>query len=131
MLLYTAVGGERVEYRVVFYSTVEGEKPVVDFLEELRGTNGALHELVTAGLRELKQRANHGPPLTASIQGSSGLMELRVGRADIARVFFFFQPNRVIVCTNGYVKKSQKVDPSEVARAERYRADWERRHLEN
>ena len=42
-------------------------------------------------------------PLTAPVLGSPGIMELRVGRTDIARVFFFFQPNREIVCTNGYV----------------------------
>lgn len=88
----------------------------------------ALHKLVTAGLRKLKHREYHGPPLTASIQGTTPLMELRVGRTDIARVFFFFRPNQEIVCTNGYVKKSQKLDPREVARAERYKADWERRH---
>jgi hypothetical protein len=116
-----------VEYRVIFYSTEDGEKPLVAFLESLRGRNDTLHKLVTAGLRKLKDRDNHGPPLTASIQGTS-LMELRVGRSDIARVFFFFQPNREIVCTNGYVKKSQKLDPNEVARAERYKIDWERRH---
>lgn len=55
-------------------------------------------------------------------------MELRVGRTDIVRVFFFFQPGQIIICTNGYVKKSQKLDPGEVAQAERFKADWERRH---
>lgn len=117
-----------MEYRIVFYSTEEGEKPVVEFLESLRGRNDALHKLVIAGLQKLRIRDNHGPPLTASIRGSASLMELRVGRTDIARVFFFFRPNQEIVCTNGYVKKSQKLDPGEVARAERYKMDWERRH---
>ena len=55
-------------------------------------------------------------------------MELRVGRANIARVFFFFRPNREIVVTNGYVKKAQKLDPEEIVRAERYKAYWERRY---
>ena len=117
-----------MEYQIVFYETEDGAKPLVAFLEALRGRNDPLHKLVVAGLRKLKNRDNHGLPLTASIQGSASLMELRVGRTDIARVFFFFRPNREIVCTNGYVKKSQKLDPKEVARAERYQADWERRH---
>ena len=56
------------------------------------------------------------------------MFELRVGRTDIARVFFFFQANRELVCTNGYVKKSQKLDAAELARAKRYKADWEHRH---
>ncbi len=120
--------GDGVEYRVIFYSTMEGEKPVVGFLESLRGTNDTLHKLVTAGLVKLKNRDNHGPPLTASVHGASSLMELRVGQTDIARVFFFFRPNREIVCTHGYVKKRQKLDPNEVTRAERFQADWEQRH---
>jgi hypothetical protein len=56
------------------------------------------------------------------------LFELRVGGANIARVFFFFRPGQEITCTNGYVKKSQRLDPQEVARAARYRIDWEARH---
>lgn len=116
-----------MEYRVTFYRTEGGDKPVAEFLESLRGKNEALHKLVTAGLRKLKNGNNHGPPLTVPVQGSSGIVELRVGRADIARVFFFFRPNREIVCTNGYVKKSQRLDPDQLARAERYKADWERR----
>ncbi|MBA3416905.1 MAG: type II toxin-antitoxin system RelE/ParE family toxin [Chloroflexia bacterium] len=116
-----------MEYRVTFYRTEAGEKPVAEFLESLQGRNDTLHKLVTAGLRKLKLRENHGLPLTAPVHGSSRIMELRVGRTDIARVFFFFQPEREIVCTNGYVKKSQKLDPAEVARAERCKTDWERR----
>jgi hypothetical protein len=117
-----------LEYRVVFYATEDGGKPVAAFLEELRGKHGVLHKLVTAGLVKLKHRDNHGPPPTAPIQGSPGLFELRVGRSDIARVFFFFRPGRQIVCTSGYVKKAERLDPREIARAERFRVDWERRH---
>jgi hypothetical protein len=119
-----------VEYRVTFYQSEDGHKPVVELLETLRLGNPTLHKLLTAGLRMLKQREHHGEPLTKPITGSAGMLELRVGRTDIARVFFFFRPNREIVCTNGYVKKSQKLDPSELARAERYKADWERRYPE-
>lgn len=117
-----------MEYRIVFYTTEAGETPVAEFLDSLRGRNDVLHKLITAGLRTLKDRSSHGPPLTTAIEGTSSLYELRVGGADIARVFFFFQPGRQIVCTHGYVKKSQQLDRGEINRAERYRADWERRH---
>jgi Phage derived protein Gp49-like (DUF891) len=102
-------------------------KPVAEFLKSLEGKNDVLHKLVTAGIRKLKDSNNHGRPLTAPVHGSLSIMELRVGHTDIARVFFFFRPNLEIVCTNGYFKKAQKLDPDEVARAERHRADWERR----
>ena len=117
-----------MEYQVTFYRTVEGDKPVAEFLSTLKIRNYALHNLVTAGIQKLKHRESHGRPLTAAVRGSQSMMELRVGRTDIARVFFFFRPNREIVCTNGYVKKADKLDPEEVARAERYKADWERRY---
>lgn len=117
-----------MEYRVSFYQTEDGRKPLLDFLESLRTRQPRLHKLVTAGLLKLKDRRNHGEPLTRAITGSVGMMELRVGRDEIARVFFFFRPNQEIVCTSGYVKKSQKLDPGELARAERFKTDWERRH---
>ena len=117
-----------MEYRVIFYQTEAGEKPVAEFLRSLRGKNDVLHALVASGIRKLKHRENHGRPLTAPVPGTVSMMELRVGRTDIARVFFFFRPDQEIVCTNGYVKKSQKLDRQEVTRAERYKADWEARH---
>jgi hypothetical protein len=117
-----------MEYRITFYQTEEGYKPVAELLETLRNENPVLHKLVTAGIRKLKQREYHGEPLTAPVAGSQGLLELRVGRNDIARVIFFFRPNQEIVCTNGYVKKSRKLDSAELAKATRYKADWERRH---
>jgi hypothetical protein len=53
---------------------------------------------------------------------------LRVGRTDIARVFFFSRPGQEIVCTSSYVKKRQRLDRVEVERALRYQADWEARN---
>lgn len=117
-----------VEFRVRFYEAADGTKPLVDFLESLRARQPTLHKLVVAGLGKLRQRENHGPPLTSVITGTSGLLELRVGSTDIARVFFFYRPGGEIVCTNGYVKKSQKLDPRELAQAEHFKADWEERH---
>jgi phage-related protein len=117
-----------VEYRVTFYQTQEGQKPVLELLRSLEEKSPVLHKLVTAGILKLKHRQNHGEPLTTPITGSVGMMELRVGRTDTARVFFFFRPNQEIVCTNGYVKKTRKLDPNELAKAERYKADWERRY---
>ena len=117
----------RMEYRIVFYATEAGERPMLGFLDSLRGTNEILHKRVTAGLRKLKLRSNHGPPVTAAIHDSASLYELRVGRTDIARVLFF-RPGREIVCTHDYVKKSQKLDRGGLDSAERYTSDWERRH---
>lgn len=116
-----------MEFRITFYRTASDETPMLEFLESMRLKNATLHKLIVAGIAKLRIRDNHGRPLTARIEGSSGMIELRVGHADIARVFFFFRPNSEIVCTHGYVKKAQRLDPSELARAERYKTDWEQR----
>lgn len=117
-----------MEFRITFYRTMSGETPMLEFLDSLKPTNAALLGLVLMGFERLKDRQNHGRPLTAPIAGSSGILELRVGGADIARVFFFFRPDREIVCTHGYVKKTQKLDRREVDRAERCKTDWEQRY---
>ena len=116
-----------VEFNVNFYRTADGAVPMLGFLESLKGTNPALHNLVVAGITKLRARGNHGRPLTVPVTGSMGLLELRVGHADTARVFFFFRPDREIICTHGYVKKSRRLDPAEIARAERCKLDWEQR----
>ena len=117
-----------MEFRVRFYETADGAKPLVEFLQNLRRTSPALRQLVITGLKKLEQRDQHAPPLTDRVRGTDGIYELRVGRTDIARVFFFFRPGQEIICTHGYVKKTQHLDPREIRRAERLKADWEARH---
>lgn len=117
-----------MQFRVRFYETATGRQPVHEFLEELRNRQPMLHKLVTAGLLKLRDRSYHGPPLTKQVAPEVGILEMRVGDRDIARIFFFFRPNQEIVCTNGYVKKSAKLDPSELERAVRYKHDWEQRY---
>jgi Phage derived protein Gp49-like (DUF891) len=71
----------------------------------------------------------HGPPLTELVDQKYDIFELRIGDKNIARVFFFFRQGREIIMTNGYVKKQQKVDTRELARARTYKKDWEERQL--
>ena len=117
-----------MDFRIEFYVTAQGHTPLAAFLAELSLKQPALSRAVNAGLDKLRSSDNHGPPLTQQVDPDVGILELRVGNRDIARVFFFFRPGRLIVCTNGYVKKAQKLDPEELARARRYKADWEARH---
>ncbi len=120
-----------MEFRVRFYQSRDGTCPLVEFLRSLQVGSPMLHELVVVGVKKLEQRQHHGPPMTDRVQGADGIYELRVGRTDIARIFFFFRPDREIICTNGYVKKSQKLDRREVERAARLKADWEERNDED
>ncbi len=116
-----------MEFRVRFYQTSDGTRPLVEFLRSLQRDSPDLHDLVV-GVKLLEQRQHHGPPRTDGVQGTEGIYELRVGRTNIARVFLFFRPGQEIICTNGYVKKAQRLDRREVERAERLKADWEARN---
>jgi len=66
------------------------------------------------------------------LAGSDDIWECRVlTRLGTYRIFsFFFRGDRLVV-THGYSKKTQKTDPREIRRAERYRLDYLRRHEEN
>jgi putative component of toxin-antitoxin plasmid stabilization module len=114
-----------VQYSVQFYSHSTGEKPVATFLAKLRAKHPDLYTLVNAGMKKLENRQYHKPPLTELVDRDNGIYELRVGRKNIARVFWFYQRGRVIIATNGYVKKTQKADTAEIQRACKYKKDWE------
>jgi phage-related protein len=116
-----------VQFTVRFYVDSHGGRPVLLFLEELRHTDLTLHKLVIVGIKKIEQSERHGPPLTEMIDPSEGILELRIGIANIARVFFFFRRGQEIILTNGYVKKKQKVDAGALAKARAYKRDWEER----
>lgn len=114
-------------FNVRFYFDQQGTKPVVVFLDELRITDPILHKLVIAGIKKIENSERHGPPLTEVLDPDNDILELRIGSANIARVFFFFRRGQEIILTNGYVKKRQKVDQRELEKARRYKRDWEAR----
>ena len=119
--------GKVVKFGVIRYAAAQGDEPITDFLISLRAEQPVLHDLVVAALLRLEDRAWHGPPHTEQVDRD--IYEVRVGRQNIARVFFFFQPDRTIVLTHGYVKKQQKLDRGELRRAREYKRDWEARHV--
>ena len=57
-----------------------------------------------------------------------GIFEIRAKQGNnITRVLYFFYVGNKIILTNGFVKKSQKTPPSEIALAKKYRAEYEKR----
>jgi phage-related protein len=53
------------------------------------------------------------------------LFELRVKQFDrIFRILFFYQPERLMVITSGFQKKTEQTPPAEIASAERPRRLW-------
>ncbi len=75
--------------------------------------------------------AEYGPALEGaeSKYVRDGVFELRTKfGTDITRVFYFFYSGKRIIVTSGFIKKSQKTPKVEIARAVRYKHDWEARN---
>ena len=57
-----------------------------------------------------------------------GILEIRAKHgSDITRVLYFFVVGKKAILTHGFVTKTPKTPPVEIARAKRYRADYQRR----
>ena len=57
-----------------------------------------------------------------------GIFELRtIEGNDIVRVLYFFDKERIIIATNGFVKKQKKTPRSEIELAKDRRTDYHRR----
>lgn len=98
---------------------LDGKCPVVDFLSTIDNP-----KLKTKTLRSIKQLAILGNkakhPLSDHIK--DGIFELRTEQSNnITRVFYFFVYGSKIILTNGYIKKTQKMDISEFNKAKKYR----------
>ena len=111
-------------FDVQYYALPNGDKPVEKFLDSLDlkmrvKALGSIDILAEFGntLREPYSRAI-----------GKGLFELRIKFAgDITRMFYFFVVDNIIILTNGFVKKTRKTPPNEIALAMKYKADYEGR----
>ena len=93
------------DFEIVFYQRANGECPVGDFLDSL---NKVMRFKMMNKLDMLELYGNH-PRGDYSKFVDEGIFELRAQtKTDITRIMFFFDENRKIVLTNGFVKKTQK-----------------------
>lgn len=96
---------------------INNDCPVIDFLDEIE--NEKLKSKTISNiyiLADLRNKAR--PPLSTYID--DGIYELRTKfSTNITRVFYFFIWGDRIIMTNGYIKKSQKIDKKEFAKAKK------------
>lgn len=104
---------------IEFYEESNGDCPVEEFLENI--SNNKLKIKTLRNIAELSIRGGSAkPPLSVYID--DGIFELRTKQgSNIDRIFYFFILGNKVVMTNGYIKKSQKIDSREFERAKRYR----------
>ncbi|MDB4698914.1 type II toxin-antitoxin system RelE/ParE family toxin [Candidatus Latescibacteria bacterium] len=114
---------------IEFYHTEKGSCPIRDFLASVDGKEAQK----VLWVFRLIERIDRVPvKYLKKLAGSDDIWECRVPtRSGTYRIFsFFFRGDRLVV-THGYSKKTQKTDPREIRRAERYRLDYLRRHQES
>ena len=92
-------------FKVDFYKKEDGTKPVGQFI---RGLDVKMKAKVVANMHLLEEYGNMArEPLSKELE--DGIFELRTIQGDnIVRVLYFFDKNRLIIATNGFVKKKQK-----------------------
>ena len=108
-----------------FYEMPDGQSPVKDFIRSLDP------KMKAKTLRTIDLLEANGPDLRGPYSApiGDGIFELRVKQgSDISRVLYFFFIGNNAVLTNGFIKKTQKTPPGEIALAKKYRAEYERRN---
>lgn len=106
-------------FKVDFYRDEDGTKPVGQFIRSLPLKMKAK---VVGDLHLLEEYGNAArEPLSKHLE--DGIFELRSkAGSDIVRILYFFEGNRIIIATNGFVKKRQKTPRSEIELAKERRS---------
>lgn len=112
-------------WEIKLFATASGEEVVADFLDSLPRKHRA------KAIWEIELLSIQGTALTLPyarhIDGD--LWELRVKFAsDISRIFYFIHTKNQIVLLHGFVKKTDKTPPGEIAIAKTRMADYKERY---
>lgn len=107
--------GSRPELSVYFYRTRTGAEPVRAWLRSLPDED---RRVVGSDLRRIQTKWPVGMPLCRSLGG--GLWELRSSLPSrrIARLLFFIEDGEIYI-THGFIKKTKKTPPDDIALATR------------
>ena len=116
-----------MNFKVEFYTTKDGRKPVQEFLDELARTDPDDFAIILAGLDKLKNSHYHRPPLSKPV--GDGIFELRhVGKLN-TRVLYFFMKGQRIIAVHGIRNKGWSIESSDKNTALARKADWLERGL--
>lgn len=110
-----------MSFYVNFYRNSDGTKPAGLFIRSLPVK---LKAKVVSDLHLLEEYGNLArEPLSKPI--GDGLFEIRsqVGN-DIVRILYFFHGDKIIIATNGFIKKQNKTPRKEIELAKARRAEY-------
>ncbi|MBR3040343.1 MAG: type II toxin-antitoxin system RelE/ParE family toxin [Lachnospiraceae bacterium] len=109
------------QFEVNFYREKDGSKPVGVFIRSLPTK---LRAKVVADLNLLEEYGFLArEPLSKHLE--DGIFELRTKEGNsIVRILYFFDREKIIIATNGFVKKTQKTPKSEIILAKKCRTNY-------
>jgi len=97
-----------VSFEICCWVESNGSSPVEDFFAQLKQDG---HPDLDTMLKLIERSANFGPPrnieMSRILEGkkAEGLLEFKAGAI---RVFWFYEQNKIIICTHGILKKKEK-----------------------
>ena len=106
------------------FAEINGKFPMVEFLDSLSIKERAK---IFAYIEKLVELKNSGilPKENLSKHLEDGIFELRVSFENrISRSFYFYEAERQIIFTHGFVKKEQKTPKSEIEKTKAIRKTW-------
>ena len=111
-------------YNVIFYTNVQGDSPIDDFLDDLDKKSRAKVAVYLSLLEE------HGPnlrrPYADTVRGK--IRELRIHQSSNQyRVLYFFHLRDQIILAHAFSKKTQQLKEKDIELAEKRMEDWLRR----
>ena len=109
----------------MFYKTENGECPIENFLDVLSAKQA---KKVTWVLQIIETMGIVPVQYFKKLDGTDEIWEVRVDfGGNTFRLFGFFEKGNLIILTNGFAKKTQKVPASEINLAEQRKKDYHNR----
>ncbi len=110
---------------IIFYKTRNGNCPIREFLDALSAKQA---KKVTWVLRIVETFDVVPVQYFKKLDGTKDIWEIRVDfGGDAFRLLGFFDEGNLVILTNGFAKKSQKIPAAEIALAEQRKTDYEGR----
>lgn len=106
------------------FAEINGKAPMIEFLDSLSIKERAK---IFAYIEKLVELKNSGmqPKENLSKHLEDGIFELRVSFENrISRNFYFYESEKQIIFTHGFVKKEQKTAKGEIEKAKSIRKLW-------
>lgn len=104
-----------MDWTVDFYQEPDGTAPVEEFLDSLRA------EARAKALALIQVLRVHGPnlpfPYSSQVEGRIRELRTQYGK-DKIRILYFADARRVFVLVHGFVKRTVKLEPAELVKAE-------------